>query len=98
MLRITLLLEPNAGPTLKLEGKLLGPWVDELRHACLEHAINSAQVRLDLSSVTFVDSGGANLLRELIRQGVSIVGCSGYVAELLLPELLHGKPLPREKR
>ena len=34
MLRINHVSNPGQAPTLKLEGKLLGPWVNELRDSC----------------------------------------------------------------
>jgi len=69
--------------TLKLEGKLLGPWVDELIRACEEPQTPPSCLRLDLSAVTFIDSAGAKLLDDLIRQGARVVGCSGFIAEML---------------
>ena len=36
-----------------------------------------------LAAVTYVDAAGAQLLRDLRRDGVEIVGCVGYVRELL---------------
>jgi hypothetical protein len=69
--------------TLKLEGKLLGPWVDELSRACAELPIPPDCLRLDLAAVTFVDPIGVKLLDELVRQGVTIETCSGFIADLL---------------
>lgn len=69
--------------TFKLEGKLVGPWVDELRNACAPSLAASAQLRLDLEAVTFVDAVGAALLRELTRQGARITRCSAFLAEML---------------
>jgi anti-anti-sigma regulatory factor len=79
MLRISLVHQPDASLILKLEGKLLGPWMEELSRACEAQT----SVRLDLAAVTFVDIAGIELLRELIHRGVRITTCSGYVAELL---------------
>ena len=83
MLRINPVSDPGQVPTLKVEGKLLGPWVDELRDACRSQACPSNGIGLDLSAVTFVDAAGIELLGNLIRQGTQIIACSGYVAELL---------------
>lgn len=74
---------PDQAETLKLEGKLLGPWVEELRNFCQSQAFSSNCIYLDLSAVTFVDAAGAKLLGDLIRQGTQIIACSGYLAELL---------------
>ena len=83
MLRINYVADRDQAPTLKLEGKLTGLWVEELRDTCRSQALRSDRLCLDLSGVTFVDAAGAKLLRDLIRQGTQIIGCAGYVAELL---------------
>ena len=85
MLRITWIdLEGSASNrTLKLEGKLLGPWVDELSRACEELSIPPHCLRLDLAAVTFVDPIGVLLLDDLVRQGATIVGCSDFISDLL---------------
>ncbi len=83
MLRITRSIGDDSGEILKLEGKLQGPWVLEAQNA---HALSAAQAFrtcLDLSGLTFADGAGAALLRELIRSGAQVVGCSSYIAELL---------------
>ena len=38
---------------------------------------------LDLSGLSFVDRRGAEMLQQLLRQGVRIHACSPFVAELL---------------
>ena len=86
MLKITEMAKSDSGRTLKLEGKLLGPWVDELRNVCVQQLDRLEQVGLDLGAVTFVNAAGAELLRELSRQGIIITQCSAFVAELLHAE------------
>jgi ABC-type transporter Mla MlaB component len=83
MLRITPVRERGTTPTLKLEGKLLEPWLGELLRVCDDESSRFAGLRLDMSAVTFVDAAGAVLLRELLHRGIQISACSGYVAELL---------------
>jgi anti-anti-sigma regulatory factor len=70
-------------PLLKLEGKLLEPWVEELLGAWAAARAQSGGLRLDLSGVSFVDAAGVRVLRGLLDQGVTIVACSSFVAELL---------------
>jgi ABC-type transporter Mla MlaB component len=70
---------------LKLEGTLQGPWVDETHDAHTFAAAEGSRIRLDLSGLTFADEEGVALLRELIRSGAQVVGCSSYIAELLQP-------------
>jgi hypothetical protein len=83
VLKITDIGRNDSGRTFKLEGKLLGPWVDELLNVCTQPLDRAEQVALDLAAVTFVNAAGAELLRELIRRGITITRCSAFVAELL---------------
>jgi len=83
MLRITHTHGNESIPTLRLEGKLLGPWVAELARSCDELPCSPDRLRLDLSAVTFVDGPGVALLRDLLGRGVTLAACSGLVAELL---------------
>ena len=83
MLRITRMVDMDSGEILKLEGKLQGPWVDEAHDAYALSAARASCTCLDLSGLTFADGDGAALLRQLIRSGAQVVGCSSYIAELL---------------
>ena len=79
MLRITRIPKPDS-VTLKLEGSVREPWVAELRRACA----GESRLELDLADVHYVDASGEVALRELLnRRGVSVGGCSNFVAELL---------------
>jgi hypothetical protein len=86
VLKITEIARSDSAKAFNVEGKLLGPWVDELRNICTQPLHRLEQVSLDLAAVTFVDAAGAELLRELIRQGILITRCSPFVAELLHAE------------
>jgi ABC-type transporter Mla MlaB component len=68
---------------LRLEGKLLGPWVPELLRVCNELSCSVDLLHLDLSTVTFVDGAGVALLRDLLGRGARLVACSCLVADLL---------------
>jgi ABC-type transporter Mla MlaB component len=83
MLRITHAPGCDSVSTLRLEGKLLGPWVAELARSCNAVSCSPDCLRLDLSAVTFVDGPGVALLRDLLGRGVTLGACSGLVAELL---------------
>ena len=82
MLRVTRSSHDETGATWKLEGKLVQPWVNEVCHL-FNNGGPSTPPRLDLSSLTYVDEAGAELLRRLLVQGLQIESCSPYVAELL---------------
>ena len=69
--------------TLKLQGKLLGPWIRELESACGMAQVPADRVRLDLGDLTFVDAAGARFLEALIRDGARFITCSLFVAEIL---------------
>jgi ABC-type transporter Mla MlaB component len=61
-----------------LEGRLAGPWVEEL-HSCWRQMAVSQQGRtvIELTGVTFVDAEGKALLTQMWQQGAQLhaVGC-----------------------
>ena len=83
MLMITLTESSESGRSYRLEGKLVGPWVDELSRACEQPETLPGGLRLDLSATTFIDSAGVELLDDLIQRGAIVVGCSGFISEML---------------
>jgi len=87
MLKITQAMQ-NGGATIKLEGRLLGPWLDEVRRECNQAPHPLTSLSIDLSAVTFVDALGTEFLRELIGRGVKIKAYSSFTKELLQPETL----------
>ena len=68
---------------LRLEGKLLAPWIEEIQRS-IHGSANT--VWLDLSALTFADTEGIHVLADLIRHGAKLTACSGYVAALLQME------------
>jgi len=60
--------------TLKLQGKVSGPWVRELDRSWSDAARNNSAgaITLDLTDVTFVNSEGQELLRSLFRKGTDL--------------------------
>jgi anti-anti-sigma regulatory factor len=74
MLRITTTDNPRV-LTLRLEGRLEGPWVQELEK-CWESSLSSAtrpSLRVDLTGVTFIDAAGKDRLAAMHRQGVEFI-------------------------
>jgi hypothetical protein len=69
--------------TLKLEGKVMGPWLGELASAYGRLHVPPDRVCLDLSGLTFIDTEGARFINRLIRDGTRVIACSGFVAEML---------------
>jgi ABC-type transporter Mla MlaB component len=73
--------------TFQLEGRLVGPWVTELRE-CWRRTPSDAKraVHIDLRAVSYVDAAGEELLADLYRQGADLfaTGClmRAVVAEI----------------
>jgi hypothetical protein len=71
------------GATLTLEGRVIGPWVDELRRACQRVLATGAELTLDLHEVAFVERDGLQLINSLVDRGVALVNCPAFVREQL---------------
>jgi anti-anti-sigma regulatory factor len=71
MLKITIIDTPDRR-RLVLEGKLVAPWVAELRRECREAAadLRGRQIVIELRSVTYISEDGENVLLELMKEGV----------------------------
>jgi anti-anti-sigma regulatory factor len=73
MLKVTTL-NQNQTLTLKLEGKLAGPWVQEVSRVWFDTARSPEKgCVVDLRSVTFVDRLGQALLAKMSRQGAKFI-------------------------
>jgi ABC-type transporter Mla MlaB component len=86
MLKITLL-DSADECRFRLEGKLSGPWVGELRQ-CWKTVSSTTQGRrtvIDLGEVDFVDLAGAALLGDMSRAGVAF-----QVSTPLMQSLIDG--------
>jgi hypothetical protein len=58
--------------TFKLEGRLAGAWVNELR-SCWEQIGEGAAIRVDLTEVSWVSEEGKALLGEMHRGGAELL-------------------------
>lgn len=69
MLRISVTDNTNSS-IVKLEGKIVGPWVEELRTcwSSLALSLGSRALCLDLRGVSFMDAKGKELLREIYQK------------------------------
>ena len=83
MLKISIINNSDQAIELQLEGKLVGPWVEELRKLSDEALALQKNVSLDLEKVWFVDSRGVTLLRDLAKRQVSELNCSQFVSQQL---------------
>ncbi len=74
MLKITFKDTPEI-TKVKLEGKLSGPWVEELERSWTEHSPQASEnVIIDLSDVTYIDPEGKRLLARMVDKGVCFEG------------------------
>ena len=88
MLKITTRTDPTA-TIFELEGKLAGPWVQELE-GCWREATNSERfVRILLCGVTFIDDNGRDLLVEMYRHGTELVA-EGCMNKAIVEEIIRG--------
>src|SRR6516162_7761860 len=73
----------NGNVVLKLEGRIVGPWVTELERAATRILDKGCNLQLDLADVSYVDRAGVMLMKEFKRRGIVLEGCSPFVAEEL---------------
>ena len=83
MLKISIINDSDQAIELQLEGKLVGPWVEELRRLSDQALSLQKNVSLDLAKVWFVDSRGVTLLHNLAKRQVSELNCSQFVSQQL---------------
>ncbi len=84
MLRISIKYRPDS-TILRLEGKLVGPWIPELEQ-CWRGVTNTARptrLIVDLAAVTWVDPAGRALLREIHDRGATLEG-RGLLSQLFI--------------
>lgn len=78
----------NHSVTLKLEGRVVGPWVEELRQIC-ELALGEGRpLRLDLADVSYADGDGITALTDIKSRGAELNNCSPFVElQLVGPQI-----------
>jgi ABC-type transporter Mla MlaB component len=87
MLRITVVESSKIAVTLRVEGRITGLWVEELRAACNVHTFpDNVQLSLELADISFADAAGISLLRELRSRGVGFIQTTPFLAEQLKVE------------
>jgi anti-anti-sigma regulatory factor len=83
MLRITVVESSERAVTLRVEGRIAGPWLEELRTTCKVHTgRDPVQLYLELEDVSFADAAGVAYLKELREQGVGFFQVSPFLTEL----------------
>lgn len=84
MLRITI--QPTSdGTTFKLDGKVCGPWVQDLERLW-QHARENAlhrPVRVDLTSVLLVDRDGKRMLKWMHEDGAELMAEGSFMNSVI---------------
>ena len=87
MLKISQVGAANHSITLRLEGRVIGPWVGELRHVCEPLLGERCIVELDLAGVSYVDADGVVALASFKARGAELKNCSPFVGQQMKAEL-----------
>jgi anti-anti-sigma regulatory factor len=88
MLKITMV-DCDDRTIFELEGKLAGPWVEEMKECWRKAAATNRPVGVLLKQVSFIDSAGKTLLIEMCRSGVEIDG-AGCMTSATVEEIKRG--------
>jgi anti-anti-sigma regulatory factor len=84
MLRITVIETSESAAVLRVEGRITGYYVEELRRACdARTSLDKIQLSLELADVSFADPAGIELLKDLRRRGVGLVQTTPFMTEQL---------------
>src|SRR5512140_1321359 len=89
MLKITTLTSAES-TVLRLEGRLAGPWVQELE-LCWDSTVGrmtNSPLSVDLSAVTYVDSDGKDLLKRIHQRGAKLIA-SGCLTSCIVNEIVQ---------
>jgi hypothetical protein len=89
VLKISVTCDSEVEVRFRLEGKLIGPWVEELRHLSNDVLARDKTVTLDLEKLWFMDQHGAELLRDLQQRQVPQTNCSQFISEQLKERSSH---------
>ncbi len=92
MLRIVEENATNNSTTLRLDGRLVGQWVEILRTSCEQVLQDNVRLILDLTGVSFADHDGVEFLRQMELQQVALIHCSPFLQEQMKQPMNH-KPV-----
>lgn len=88
--------EHPTGTTIRIEGRFAGHYVEEARQS-LTNRPSHTSVIVDLSDVTFADTGGEETLNWLKQAGATFVAQSLYALHLCESLNLPIADLPEER-
>ena len=88
MLKITTDLDDTRA-ILELEGRLAGPWVQELRHCWQSANGTGRRINVVLKQVTFIDDSGKQLLQEM-HLGGAMLAAEGCMTKAIVEQIIGG--------
>jgi hypothetical protein len=85
---------PKTHVIVHLDGKLMGPWVEETRLA-IAAALATDDLCISLKNLSFVDDAGVALLRGYRNDLIPLIGGSPWIERLLVcdPQSSTSKPV-----
>lgn len=93
MLKVTVVESSGSSVRLRVEGRLTGHCIEELRESCGLHALaEGLHLTLDMTDVSFADADGIDLLRDFRSRDVTILNLVPYLALQL--RVAEGKAVP----
>ena len=91
MFKITVASEDDKTVTLRLDGRVIGECVSELKELCqLYKNVKHKRLSLDFSGVTFIDDEVVRALEKIKDDRTKIINCSLFI-ETLLDNLMGNK-------
>jgi hypothetical protein len=84
MLKISII-DSRTQRRLVLEGKLIGPWVDELRPACerAKSELGGRQLVVEVKNLIVINQAAENVLLEFMQEGVKVRGFGVFTRHIL---------------
>jgi hypothetical protein len=85
--------------TLKIEGKLVGPWAMELGRTWHDLWASKSQMplRLDIRGVTFADQKGTHILQEIVRETGADILSDSPLTQYFANQATRGAALEQEE-
>lgn len=99
MLKISIK-DDSAIATLKIEGKLVGPWALELGRTWhdLWASANQMPLRVDICGVTFADQKGTHILQEIVRETGAEILSDSPLTHYFANQATSGASLEHQER
>jgi hypothetical protein len=84
MLKISII-DSRTNRRLVLEGKLVGPWADELRPAWerAKAELGGRELVVEVKNLIVISQAGENALLELMQAGAKVRGCGVFTRHIL---------------